>query len=370
MSRVPDLSDLDLQLEDVEDYTSEYPTVEDDIRTYAATDNLKQRRGVLTTLVMANKKLLLIAGSAFVLLIAIIALSSGGSEEVIMDDGSHVPLIVVDPSTLKSGVTEPLMANLLDLFDRHGIDPSGLDPSAGDDTPQRRAYFWVAHDYSADVDHTTRMARYALAVFYYSTNGIPSKHEENPFNWFSADKWLTEEHACEWQGIECNESLHVTGIELERNNLSGKVPVELLILREKLTTIDLSSNLMYMKDGDYDAFKHLKNLETLLMDDNFLEGASGLPTQMAQLTNLEKLRLSYNLFEGQLEADKSNPVIGAMSKLTHLELESCFLSGSMPEYIGTMDKLVYLYLRRNDMTFNLDFLKTGEMSDICKYILI
>lgn len=369
MSRVPDLSDLDLQLEDVEDYTSEYPTVEDDIRTTFATDEQKQRRGVLTSLVLANKKLVLIAGSAFVILIAIIAHASSGSEEVMVDD-SHVPLILVDPSTLDPAVTEPLMANLLDQFVRHGIDKSSLDPSAGDDTPQRRAFFWAAHDYSADRDHTSQMARYALAVFYYSTNGIPSKYEENPFTWFSADKWLTKEHACEWQGIECNQNLHVTTIEMERNNLSGKLPVELLILKQKLATIDLSSNLMHMKEDDYDAFKELKNLETLLMDDNFLEGASGLPTQMAQLTNLKKLRLSYNLFEGQLEADENSPVIGAMSKLTHLELESCFLSGTMPEYIGTMDKLVYLYMRRNDMTFNLDFLKTGEMSNICKYILI
>lgn len=366
MSRVPDLSDLDLQLEDVEDYTSEYPTMQEDIRNTAATDEQKQRRGVITSLVLANKKLALIAGSAFVILLAIIAVAAGGSDEPVADT-SHAPLIIVDASALHESVTGPLMDSVMDVYTRHDIPKADLKPEAGDDTPQRRAFHWLASDHDGDMEHSAQMARYALAVFYYSTNGIPSKYEKNPNTWFSADKWLSKEHVCEWQGIECNEHLHVTSIELERNNLSGKVPEELIILREKLTTLDLSSNLLHMEGDDYNPFKELANLETLLMDDNYLEGNAGIPRQMRHLTKLEKMRMSYNLFEGELES-AGIPVIGAMTQLTHLEVESCFLSGTMPEIIGTMENLVYLYMRRNDMTFNLDFLKSGKMNNICKFI--
>ena len=101
------------------------------------------------------------------------------------------------------------------------------------------------------------------------------------------------------------------------------------------------------------------------MDDNYLYYGDGLPPQFGALVNLEKLRLSYNLFEGVLESE-DQPVLGAMTKLTHLEMESNFFTGTMPTVISTMPQLVYLYMRRNDMTFNLDWMKAGQNRDMCK----
>ena len=74
--------------------------------------------------------------------------------------------------------------------------------------------------------------------------------------------------------------------------------------------------------------------------------------------------MSYNIFEGELES--TTPVLGAMTKLTHLEIESNYFNGTLPSAIGTMDKLTYLYMRRNNMAFNLDFIKTGQFDDMCK----
>jgi Leucine-rich repeat (LRR) protein len=34
-----------------------------------------------------------------------------------------------------------------------------------------------------------------------------------------------------------------------------------------------------------------------------------------------------------------------------------------------MTNLVYLYMRRNDLKFNLNFLKSGKLKDLCKYCL-
>lgn len=364
MSRVPDLSDLDLQLEDVEDYTSDYPTGEADIRSSGENDVVKFRRGVITTLIFQNKKLVMIAGTALVVLVAIIAMASGkGSPDAVMDT-KHTPLILTDAAILDDPDTDDIKNDLEKMYNNHGMDPIVLTGAYGDDTPQRRALSWLSHDYEEEMDHSTRMARYALAVFYYSTNDVPTDETPEPKTWFEADAWLTKENACEWQGIECNEHLHIVEIDLSRNNLSGKIPKELTVLDEHLTTLILSENFILMYEKDYDALMSLTNLETLLMDDNFLHGSNGLPTQFGSLVSMKKLKLSYNLFKGNMDSAKSNAVLANLNQLTHLEMEACYLTGSMPHHIGRMSNLVYLYMRRNAMKFDLEFLKTGEMTDL------
>ncbi|KAL3938915.1 MAG: hypothetical protein SGBAC_006258 [Bacillariaceae sp.] len=363
MSRVPDLSDLDLQLEDVEDYTSDYPTGQADIRSSGENDVVKYRRGVIATLIFENKKLVMIAGTALVVLVAIIAMASGkGSPDVV--DTTHTPLILTDAAILDSPETDDIKNDLEKMYNNHDMDPIVLTGAYGDDTPQRRALSWLSHDYEAEMDHSTRMARYALAVLYYSTNDVPTDETPEPKTWFEADAWLTKENACEWQGIECNEHLHIVEIDLSRNNLSGKVPKELTVLDEHLKTLILSENFILMYEKDYDALMSLTNLETLLMDDNFLHGSNGLPTQFGSLVSMKKLKLSYNLFKGNMDSAKSNAVLSNLNQLTHLEMEACYLTGSMPHHIGRMSNLVYLYMRRNAMKFDLEFLKTGQMTDL------
>jgi len=74
------------------------------------------------------------------------------------------------------------------------------------------------------------------------------------------------------------------------------------------------------------------------------------------------LRLSYNVFEGELDSEA--PVLGSMTKLTHLELESNYFNGTMPSAIKNMNQLTYLYMRRNNMAFNLDFMKDGQFDNM------
>ena len=103
------------------------------------------------------------------------------------------------------------------------------------------------------------------------------------------------------------------------------------------------------------------------MDDNFLVSDDGLPWQFKKLGKLQKMRLSYNLLAGELESNQ--PVLDYLTQLTHLEIESNFLTGTIPQAIASMTNLVYLYMRRNDLSFNLDFLKQGKLTDLCKYFL-
>jgi hypothetical protein len=73
------------------------------------------------------------------------------------------------------------------------------------------------------------------------------------------------------------------------------------------------------------------------------------------------LRLSYNLLGGSL----TDNMVRSWPKLTHLEIESNYLEGKLPTALGSMQQLVYLYVRRNAFSGSLDFLKVGQMSNLC-----
>lgn len=369
----------DLHLEDVEDYSADYGS--DYPRGFSSGgDNIaavgeypggrspKTRNSHLVHVIRSNKYIFGLLGLMGVIFIAFLFVATGSKNVVVPNYGGaiHEQPITVDPKSLDPTITTTLKEKLVETYIRKGMDASVLDENAGD-TPQRKALYWLATDNNLEeLSHTQLLQRYVLAVFYYATNGVPNSSEDNPLPWVTAHLWMTESHACEWKGIVCNEQQHVAGIDLERNNLSGSIPPELAMIGGKLTSLDLTSNLIFMSGDMYDVFNGLPELESLLMDDNYLLYEFGLPEQFASLTKLKKLRLSYNLFSGKLET--RHKVLAQMTQLTHLELESNFLSGTMPAVIGELSSLVYIYMRRNDLTFNLDFLKTGKLTDLCKYL--
>eukprot|EP00339_Tiarina_fusa_P004749 CAMPEP_0117029652 /NCGR_PEP_ID=MMETSP0472-20121206/21453_1 /TAXON_ID=693140 ORGANISM="Tiarina fusus, Strain LIS" /NCGR_SAMPLE_ID=MMETSP0472 /ASSEMBLY_ACC=CAM_ASM_000603 /LENGTH=499 /DNA_ID=CAMNT_0004737477 /DNA_START=74 /DNA_END=1573 /DNA_ORIENTATION=- len=366
----------ELQLEDVEDYATDYPPVgfpqaEENIHTTSAEEKPKYRRNKIIEVIRANKWVVGLVFIMMILLIVIIAIASGssknqpsaGSTAGHLDPTSkHEPPIVIDPTSLDPAVTDPLMESLDALYDRHDLDKSTLGPAAGE-TPQNKAFYWLATDENLEnLDHNQRSQRFALAVLYYSTNAVVNGYATSPQPWVSAHLWLSKAHACEWKGIVCNSQQHIVGISLERNNLSGSLPKELGILGEKLTSLDLTSNTLHLEGKGFASLARLYKLETLLMDDNYLVYDKGLPFQIQNMENLQKLRLSYNLLSGVLEAN--HKVLSRLTKLTHLEIESNFLSGTMPDVVGEMSNLVYLYMRRNELSFNLDFLKTGKLTNL------
>jgi hypothetical protein len=380
---------IDLQLEDVEDYSADYPPSDGGYpnagANMAPAGNLeegvskspKYRRAAFINLVRKNKWAFGLLGVVFVVLIVAIGSTSGKNSSYpnaknmkggyvkgyTNDDeyGEGVPPIEMHKEDVDYEVMETLKSTLRSTFDRHNLDKNLLDEI----TPQRQAMLWMALDKNVNaLEHTEKLQRYVLASLFYSTNMVASVHVEDPKAWKAADNWMTDAHSCNWMGIECNDEKVIIAIYLEQNRLSGKFPGDLAIISAKLQTLDFTDNIMHMRDDDFDVFSSLSNLRTFLMDDNFLFHDKGLPPQFAAMTNLEKLRLSYNVFEGELDSEA--PVLGSMTKLTHLELESNYFNGTIPTAIENMDQLTYLYLRRNNMAFNLDFLKTGQFDNMCK----
>jgi hypothetical protein len=122
-----------------------------------------------------------------------------------------------------------------------------------------------------------------------------------------------------------------------------------------------------MEGDDFNLFESLVNLENLHMNDNFLVYDEGLPSQFGKMTNLKSIKLSYNILGGQLEG--TYPILSGLNQLTHLELESNSFNGTLPEAISDMDQIVYIYMRQNVMNYNLDFIKGGKLSNLCRLLL-
>eukprot|EP00980_Cylindrotheca_fusiformis_P009151 scaffold1992_cov113-Cylindrotheca_fusiformis.AAC.16 len=353
-----DPSKKDIQFEDVEDYTSDYPPDYAEGDEDFAGGTGEKRVGMVRSLVTENKKMTALLGLVFVLIAAIIGIVVASGDEG-HEARYHEKLIIIDPSKLDDSVTEPLMEELRGLYDRHNLD---VTPLEADGSPQRLAFYWWAYDNQKNLDHTSHVTRYALAVLYYSMNKVPSREEPDPITWYIANRWLTKANFCQWHGIRCDENERVIGIDMVRNYLSGKVPEELVLIKDDLLFLNVTENDIYMRGDDFDVFKQLTNLEILNADNNFLYSPSGLPPQMRHLTNLEELTLSYNLFEGTFEGQNDTHVLSGMTSLKHLDLESNFLTGSMPTHIGQMDTLTYLYIRRNELKGDLSFLESGTMT--------
>eukprot|EP00525_Craspedostauros_australis_P002463 CAMPEP_0198135044 /NCGR_PEP_ID=MMETSP1442-20131203/60386_1 /TAXON_ID= /ORGANISM="Craspedostauros australis, Strain CCMP3328" /LENGTH=535 /DNA_ID=CAMNT_0043796203 /DNA_START=18 /DNA_END=1625 /DNA_ORIENTATION=+ len=373
----------DLQLEDVADYSADYatkdfPEGDDNLHNQ---DNLGSgkvhyRRNRIMALLRANKWFLLLVGILLGVLIIVVSVAGGGSKKSSSSKAPAAterapvtqPPIVVDPATLDEVVLDELLVKLLAIYEDNDMPNDAVKDDSTGTTPQKLAYWWLASDKTWDSLSTKDLTqRYALATFYYATNykenAMIGEGDDGFAPWTDAYLWLSEEHTCEWKGIECAGNKEVTKIKLEENGLTGSLPIELSLVGKSIVELDLTSNFIHMQHSMYDVFETFVNLEIFFMDDNFLQTFNnGLPWQFRKLTSLIKVRLSYNLLEGDLT--KANEVFKAWKNLEHLEIESNYFEGDMPPAIVEMTNLVYLYMRRNDMTINLDFLKAGTLVNL------
>ena len=380
---INDMNAVDLHLEDVEDYTADYPAsdvgypnAENNMAPAGTSDDMQgrgssYRKAAFIAIVKNNKWVFGAFGLVFIVLISVIASASDArgaspsySKNYEDDDAFGIGVVPVEmhKSDVDPDVYAEFKNTIRAVYERHGLDKNLLDEV----TPQRQAVLWMATDPAVnDLEHTEKLQRYVLASLFYSTNMIPSVHVEDPKAWKVATNWMSDAHSCDWMGIECNDQKNIIAIYLEGNRLSGGIPPDMKIIASKIQTLDFTDNIMHMRDDDFDVFSSFTNLKTLLMDDNYLYHDKGLPPQFAGMASLEKLRLSYNVFEGELDSEA--PVLGSMTKLTHLEMESNYFNGTMPASVKNMEQLTYLYMRRNNMDFNLDFLKNAKFADsLCK----
>jgi hypothetical protein len=309
---------------------------------------------------------MLVSGATILACVIAIAVSAGGAgggggesrSSSWQEAGPVIPEPELPPEEVKNNRNE-LGSVLVSIYDSLGLPWTKFnDPQSA----QSKALTWVSGSGTyPKMVRVERIQRYALAVFYYSTFKQPHEFLQQPTGWSSSEKWLTNESECTWEGIVCNSNGNVDSILLPDHYLSGVLPMELAILRAHLTTIDLAKNNIIMRGAANDVFGFLYKLQSLVFDDNYMVTTTGLPESFSELVALEKLSISYNLLQGQIDG----AVISKMQALSHLEIESNYLSGSLPVQLGQLENLVYIYARRNDLSMNLNNLMApGNLKSI------
>ncbi|KAL3809228.1 hypothetical protein ACHAXA_005276 [Cyclostephanos tholiformis] len=186
-----------------------------------------------------------------------------------------------DTSINQADVSGDLLASLKDMSHDDG---ASLDDLL---SPQFKAYNWLVTSgngtfYGPNITSDIHfLQRYGLAVLFFSTAG---------HGWIQNTRWLTSGDVCEWDFVKsCNDRLLVTELDLNSNNLVGRIPIELTYAR-MLEILDLTDNKLY---GSIPTeFGSLHDMEILRLGGNLLTG--NIPPELADMSNLQALYLHKN----------------------------------------------------------------------------
>ena len=144
----------------------------------------------------------------------------------------------------------------------------------------------VSGDNCVAEDEDSAEDRAVLVEIYNATDGT---------NWADNTNWLSDEPMREWHGVVTDDEGRVAELFLERNEVTGEIPIELSSL-SNLTALSLWGNQL---TGEIPTeLGNLSNLTTLWLDGNQLTGE--LPTELGNLSNLTQLHLSSNQLTGEL----------------------------------------------------------------------
>ena len=131
---------------------------------------------------------------------------------------------------------------------------------------------------------TVEMDRAALLALYEATDGP---------NWTDSSNWGSDAPLADWHGVRTDGHGRVTGLTLERNNLTGTLPAALGHL-DALTVLALGGNRL---TGPVPAaLGALANLAILTLGDNGLTGP--LPAALGNLPGLRVARFAGNAVIG------------------------------------------------------------------------
>ena len=251
-------------------------------------------------------------------------------------------------------------------------------------TPQNRAYEWIQN---VDLLTTSRLRnlqgssnrllrtneltiqRYAMAVFYYSTNGDA---------WVRKQDWLdpnTEE--CLWHtdfdspSGPCNADLIMRHIVFNDNGIGGELPPEIGLFTS-LVELNIDNTVtptgprmtgaipaeirnlanidkFIIKGHNFnsplpdDMFSQMTKITDFFMSSNNLTG--NIPSSITSATTLVRILLDGNSMTGQIPVG-----IGSLSGLTALYLNNNSFSGPVPTEIINLVNMVVFWIQDNNFT--------------------
>lgn len=195
--------------------------------------------------------------------------------------------------------------------------------------------------------------------------------------WLSRNGWATADPICSWYGVTCDDDntadQGVISLELPSNNVARKLTPHLYQL-PLLRFLDLSDNpiqdaslegLGLVDEGDTSDLGTPSPLIMVDLSQCLLTHVSGIrlaaetlvelrltknqlaffPSDIYQLTNLQKLYVNYNPMRGIISGQ-----IGQLRALQEFYAYSNQLTGSLPTEIGLLDKVRVFTMANNRLT--------------------
>lgn len=221
------------------------------------------------------------------------------------------------------------------------VFPDGREALQDPDSPQSQALQWLQSAANDGIStEEGYLQRYALATFYYSTNGD---------GWNDKTAWLSNTNECSWISTAnsldiCDNFGRYLSIDLQENNLQGEVPPEIAILSDSLKTINLRANQI---SGEIPvSLQNFGELETVDLSSNSFEGL--IPQELFDATNLRQL----SLFENNLISTLPLQV-GQLTRLELLDVGANQLTGTLPSTLGQLTRLAGLSVFDNSFTGTL-----------------
>jgi hypothetical protein len=177
-----------------------------------------------------SRRTVFIIGIVILLVLAgavVISVMLLGQDDNSPEDGSPTP-----------APTIPVPTGLTDLLSSVSFDRGAALSNSS--TPQYSALIWLANNTNLDMySNKQKIQRYALATFYYSTNGD---------KWNNKSGWLSDADECEWYNSESFNDLggsfchdgEVVGLAMVEvdtvsgNNLDGTIPNEIALISNSL----------------------------------------------------------------------------------------------------------------------------------------
>ncbi|MCP4217049.1 MAG: hypothetical protein GY765_20545 [bacterium] len=195
--------------------------------------------------------------------------------------------------------------------------------------------------------------REALIALYNAANG---DSWTNNGNWKKEDGTFHDKYTARlWYGVTVTNG-HVTGLDLNTNQLTGTIPPEIGNLMG-LEELRLYSN--QLTGPIPPGIGNLMVLKELILHSNQLTGP--IPPEIGSLLGLRKLELYSNQFTGTIP-----PEIGNLTALNWLNLSNNQLSGAIPLELGNLSNLWYVYLSYNQLsgTIPAELFALTDLADI------
>lgn len=194
----------------------------------------------------------------------------------------------------------------------------------------------------------------ALVALYNSTDGA---------NW--TNTWDLSQPMDTWYGVTTNSEGCVTCLDLDGesncsditnfsgNNLVGTIPTELANL-SNLQSLNLRGN--QLSGTIPTSLTNLSDLQYLNLISNDLSGS--IPSELGNLSNLQHLSLAGNDLSGSIPPELAN-----LNNLQELFLANNQLSGSIPSELGNLNNLQHLSLSSNQLSGSIP-LELGNLNSL------